>query len=75
MLMFGVLPFWKRFRTWQIYRRGLSGMNAVGVGLILASVFKMTLDVYRISPFPIASLCIALFAFTGACGWGWKQRF
>ncbi|GIL47404.1 hypothetical protein Vafri_4228 [Volvox africanus] len=63
MLMFGVLPFWKRFRTWQIYRRGLSGMNAVGVGLILASVFTMTLDVYRISPFPNASLCIALFAF------------
>ncbi|GIL78703.1 hypothetical protein Vretifemale_8108 [Volvox reticuliferus] len=64
MLMFGVLPFWKRFRTWQIYRRGLPGMNAVGVGLILASVFKMTLDVWRISPFPNASLCIALFAFT-----------
>ncbi|PNH12359.1 hypothetical protein TSOC_000733 [Tetrabaena socialis] len=64
MLMFGVLPYWKRFRTWQIYRRGLSGMNAVGVGLILASVFSMTVDVYRLSPFPKASLCIALFAFT-----------
>ncbi|GLI64225.1 hypothetical protein VaNZ11_007423 [Volvox africanus] len=64
MLMFGVLPFWKRFRTWQIYRRGLPGMNAVGVGLILASVFKMSLDVWRISPFKNASLCIALFAFT-----------
>lgn len=39
-------------------------MNAVGVGLILASVFKMVVDVYRISPFPTASLCIGLFAFT-----------
>lgn len=64
MLMFGVLPFWKRFRTWNFYRRGLTGMNAVGVGLILASVFKMVVDVYRISPFPTASLCIGLFAFT-----------
>ncbi|KAG2492746.1 hypothetical protein HYH03_008912 [Edaphochlamys debaryana] len=64
MLMFGVLPYWKKFRTWQVYRRGLSGMNAVGVGLILASVFTMTLDVYKISPFPTASLCIGLFAFT-----------
>ncbi|GFH06828.1 uncharacterized protein HaLaN_01532, partial [Haematococcus lacustris] len=32
-------------------------------GLILASVFKMTVDVYSISPFPTSSLCIALFAF------------
>lgn len=39
-------------------------MNAASVGLILASVFKMTVDVYRISPFPTSSLCIALFAFT-----------
>jgi hypothetical protein len=27
-------------------------------------VFKMTVDVYSISPFPTASLCIGLFAFT-----------
>ncbi len=40
------------------------GMNAAAVGLILASVFKMTVDVYKISPFPYASLCIGLFAFT-----------
>jgi hypothetical protein len=59
-----VLPFWKKFRTFQIYRRALPGMNASSVGLILASVFKMTVDVYSISPFPTASLCIGLFAFT-----------
>lgn len=63
MLMFGTLPFWKKFRTWQLYRRGLPGMNAVGVGLILASVFNMTISVYNISPFKTSSLCIALFAF------------
>lgn len=38
-------------------------MNAASVGLILASVFRMTLDVYSISPFPTAALCIGLFAF------------
>lgn len=64
MLMFAVLPFWKKFREFQIYRRALPGMNAAAVGLILASVFKMTVDVYGISPFPTSSLCIALFAFT-----------
>lgn len=25
MLMFAVLPFWKRFREWQVYRRALPG--------------------------------------------------
>lgn len=63
LLMFAVLPYWKRFRQFQLYRRALPGMNAASVGLILASVFKMTVDVYSISPFPTASLCIALFAF------------
>lgn len=55
-------------------------MNAASVGLILASVFKMTVDVYKISPFPTSSLCIALFAFTavdslnvGAC-FVWGRR-
>ncbi len=38
-------------------------MNAVSVGLILGSVFRMTSDVYGISPFPTAHLCIGRFAF------------
>ncbi|KAJ9527912.1 hypothetical protein QJQ45_005640 [Haematococcus lacustris] len=63
ILMFAVLPFWDKFRRFQLYRRALPGMNATSVGLILASVFKMTVDVYSISPFPTSSLCIALFAF------------
>eukprot|EP00199_Chlamydomonas_sp_CCMP681_P001026 CAMPEP_0119109864 /NCGR_PEP_ID=MMETSP1180-20130426/24373_1 /TAXON_ID=3052 ORGANISM="Chlamydomonas cf sp, Strain CCMP681" /NCGR_SAMPLE_ID=MMETSP1180 /ASSEMBLY_ACC=CAM_ASM_000741 /LENGTH=522 /DNA_ID=CAMNT_0007095877 /DNA_START=95 /DNA_END=1660 /DNA_ORIENTATION=- len=64
MLMFAVLPFWKRFRKFQLYRRALPGMNAASVGLILASVFRMTVDVYALSPFPSSSLVIGLFAFT-----------
>jgi chromate transporter len=42
----------------------LTGMNAASVGLILASVFIMTLDVLALSPFPSFCLCIGLFAFT-----------
>ncbi len=38
-------------------------MNAASVGLILASVFRMTIDVYTISPFPTFALVIGLFAF------------
>ncbi len=59
-----MLPFWKKFRNFQLYRRALPGFNATAVGLILASVFNMTVNVYSISPFPTASLCIGLFAFT-----------
>jgi hypothetical protein len=41
-------------------------MNAASVGLILASVFIMTLEVLALSPFPYFCLCIGLFAFTAA---------
>lgn len=62
-LMFALLPFWCYFRKWQIYRAALPGMNCASVGLILAAVFNMTLDVYRLSPFPTSSLVIGLLAF------------
>lgn len=63
LLMFGCLPFWEKFRKWQPYRRALPGANAASVGLILASVFRMTLDVYALSTFPQATLVIGLWAF------------
>ena len=43
-------------------------MNAASVGLILASVFRMTLDVHGLSTFPTASLCIGLLAFVAVDG-------
>ena len=43
-------------------------MNAASVGLILASVFRMTLDVHSLSTFPSASLCIGLLAFVAVDG-------
>eukprot|EP00955_Chlamydomonas_euryale_P016877 180105-Chlamydomonas_euryale.AAC.2 len=63
ILMFALLPFWTYFRKWHIYRAALPGMNSASVGLILAAVFNMTIDVYVISPFPTSTLVIGLFAF------------
>ena len=48
--------------------QALPGMNAASVGLILASVFRMTLDVHGLSTFPAASLCIGLLAFVAVDG-------
>lgn len=36
------MPYWTHVRKFQLYRFALPGMNAAGVGLILSSVFKMT---------------------------------
>jgi chromate transporter len=64
LLIFGVLPFWHRFRQWVWYKRALPGFNSAAVGLVVASVFQMSLDVTGISPFPNAALCIGILAFT-----------
>jgi len=64
MIIFGVLPFWGRFRRWAPYRRALPGLNAAGVGLIVTSVFSLTVGALRDSPFPQTSLCLGILAFT-----------
>ncbi|KAG1680569.1 hypothetical protein FOA52_015016 [Chlamydomonas sp. UWO 241] len=63
ILMFACLPFWAKFRQWQAYRRALPGITCASTGLILASVFRMGLDVFGMSAFPKATLCIGLAAF------------
>jgi chromate transport protein ChrA len=45
LLIFGVLPFWKKFRSNKTYRRALSGLNSAAVGLIFASVLSLFLKV------------------------------
>lgn len=40
-----------------------AGITCASTGLILASVFRMGLDVYALSAFPKATLCIGLAAF------------
>jgi chromate transporter len=64
MIIFGILPFWGKFRRWQPYRRALPGLNAAGVGLIVTSVFSLTVGALRDSPFPQTSLCLGILAFT-----------
>jgi chromate transporter len=64
MLIFGVLPYWHRFRQWVWYKRALPGFNSAAVGLVVASVFQMMLDVLRLSPFPNATLGIGIIAYT-----------
>ena len=46
-----------------MYRRALPGLNSSAVGLIVASVFQLTLSAYATSPFPTASICIGILAF------------
>jgi chromate transporter len=64
MIIFGIMPFWGKFRNWSVYKRALPGLNAAGVGLIIASVFSLALGAMNDSPFPLASVCIGVLAFT-----------
>jgi chromate transporter len=64
LIIFGILPFWGKFRRWGPYRRALPGLNAAGVGLIVASVFSLSVGALRDSPFPQTALCLGILAFT-----------
>lgn len=46
-----------------MYRRALPGLNASAVGLIVTSVFQLTLSAYDSSPFPTTSICIGMLAY------------
>jgi chromate transporter len=60
MLIFAVLPFWGKFRKWDVYKRALPGLNASAVGLVVAAVFNIAFKVRSLSPFPEASVCIGV---------------
>lgn len=64
LIMFSIIPYWTYFRKIQLYQRALPGLSSAGVGLIVAALFKMALDVHAISPFPTVSLCTILVCFT-----------
>eukprot|EP00246_Nothoceros_aenigmaticus_P004312 TRINITY_DN15817_c0_g1_i1.p1 TRINITY_DN15817_c0_g1~~TRINITY_DN15817_c0_g1_i1.p1 ORF type:complete len:305 (+),score=24.01 TRINITY_DN15817_c0_g1_i1:28-915(+) len=64
LIIFGIMPFWTRFRRWNIYRRALPGLNAAGVGLIIVSVFTLTFGVLEQTTSPLATLCLGVFGFT-----------
>mmetsp|Transcript_42378 Transcript_42378/g.95628 ORF Transcript_42378/g.95628 Transcript_42378/m.95628 type:complete len:492 (-) Transcript_42378:5-1480(-) len=71
LLIFGILPFWGRFRNNAIYRRALPGLNAAAVGLLAASLVQMAASVREKNTKPggpvprEASTCIGLAAFWG----------
>lgn len=46
-----------------MYRRALPGLNAAAVGLIVASVFQLTLSAWTTSPFPTTSICIGMLVY------------
>jgi fumarate reductase subunit D len=41
VLLYGLLPFWGRFRQNNVYRRALPGLSAAAVGLVVMAVFSM----------------------------------
>lgn len=59
-----MLPIWGKVRNWGFYRRALPGLNAAGVGLIIASVFSLGLGALRDNAYKTTSLCIGVIAFT-----------
>lgn len=67
------MPFWGKFRSWGPYRRALPGLNAAGVGLIIASVFSLTFGALSVSEFKTTSLCIGVLAFTAVDQLKWFE--
>ena len=63
LIIFAILPFWGTFRYWQLYRRALPGLNSAAVGLIITSVFQLSLNAYTSSPFPTTTICIGIASF------------
>mmetsp|Transcript_5807 Transcript_5807/g.14846 ORF Transcript_5807/g.14846 Transcript_5807/m.14846 type:complete len:460 (-) Transcript_5807:260-1639(-) len=64
MLIFALLPFWGKFRNYPLYKKMMPGLNSSAVGLVVAAMFKMLLQVHGVSPIPSASLAIGIASYT-----------
>jgi chromate transporter len=53
--------------------QALPGLNAAGVGLIVASVFSLTFGALSVSDFKMTSLCIGIIAFTAVDQLKWFE--
>jgi chromate transporter len=53
--------------------QALPGLNAAGVGLIVASVFSLTFGALSVSDFKTTSLCIGIVAFTAVDQLKWFE--
>ena len=71
LLVVGVLPFWERLRSVALIRRGLMGVNAVVVGLLLAAFYDpvWTGAIAEPEDFALAAGAFALLAFWKAPPW------
>jgi chromate transport protein ChrA len=56
-----------------VFLQALPGLNAAGVGLIVASVFSLTFGVLSVSDFKMTSLCIGIVAFTAVDQLKWFE--
>ncbi len=63
MILFGIIPFWGKFRRLTWYRRALPGLNSSAVGLVVAAVIQMSFKVRDISSNKEASIVIGMLAF------------
>ena len=71
LLVMGVLPFWERLRGFTLVRKGLMGVNAAVVGLLLAALYDpvWTSAVNTPEDFALAAGAFALLAFWRTPPW------
>lgn len=70
-LVFGTLPFWEKFRDVKALRRGLVGINAAVVGLLIAAFYNpvWTSAIHSQLDFAFALVCFLLLAFWAIPAW------
>jgi chromate transporter len=56
-----------------VYRFALPGLNAAGIGLIVASVFSLALGVLNTTTHTITAMCIGFIAFTAVDQFKWFE--
>jgi chromate transporter len=60
LLVYGILPFWSRIRTYSVIQKALSAVNASVVGILLAALYKPVMLHAILSPADLA-IAIGLF--------------
>ena len=71
LLVWGVLPFWERVRGFTSVRRGLMGVNAAVVGILLAALYDpvWTSAIDAPEDFGLAAVAFVLLAFWKTPPW------
>ena len=71
LLVWGVLPFWERLRDYVSVRKGLMGVNAAVVGLLLAALYDpvWTSAITAAEDFALGAAAFGLLAFWRTPPW------